>query len=94
MTAIDASQWPERGSNPQGGNAHGILSPGETSKNPGLEANSDIIAALGAVVSAEVDLENPDLNAVIDAWPDLSENANLAILEFVNTGCEVAGNGS
>ena len=62
----------------------------QTAKTPGKTQMSHQSAAESGAFGPSFALSVPDLKTVIDAWPALSYDDKHAILEIVNSGCEVA----
>ncbi len=62
----------------------------QTAKTPGKTAIAEESVAESGAFDRSFALSDPDLKALIDAWPGLSDDDKRAILEIVNSGCEVA----
>ena len=62
----------------------------QSAKTPGKKALSEKSGAESGAVGPSFAVSDPDLNSVVDAWPGLADDAKRAILEIVNSGCDVA----
>jgi len=63
--------------------AHGILNPEQRALNPEENADFPKVGALWGALENEVGVIEPDLKAVILAWPGLPEPVKAGILAMV-----------
>ncbi len=68
----------------------GVTGLEQTAKTPGKTAISEKSGAESGAFDRSFAFSDPDLNTLINAWPELSDDDKRAILEIVNAGCEVA----
>ena len=66
----------------------------QTCENPGKPAHSDNCAAAGAAVETVAATLDPDLQSVIEQWPDLPPAVKAGIVAMVRASGTISNNGT